>query len=83
MPKTVKTILSLVEASKSNNRPKEKSVMTKKLTSIFPIGFEGNNTQVATEEDKKRIKAWADEFLYSNKHADKTGKAFGGAFNDK
>jgi hypothetical protein len=50
---------------------------------ITTTPLEGNNTQIAIEEDIKRIKAWADEFLYSDKHADKTGKAFGGAFNDE
>ena len=30
---------------------------TKKLTSIFPVGFEGNTTEIATEEDNKRMEA--------------------------
>lgn len=33
---------------------------TKKLTSIFPVGFEGNTTEVATEEDNQRMKAWGE-----------------------
>lgn len=33
---------------------------TRNLTGIFPVGFEGNNTGVASEEDNQRMKAWGE-----------------------
>lgn len=30
------------------------------ITSIFPLGFSGNNTEIATNEDNERMKAWGE-----------------------